>query len=336
MRIASLLLLVSIGFSASVNTLAGERDLAEFRAAYPPAAERLTGAYSRSHQVAWLRLVDGQPLTGGKTTRFEFLIHDKLRKVTMTRYRGQDRGEILPVNDSVVVIGGPQEFRLHRDLQKSDGYVVLGLENSPVAEVGGMKVQFRATGRGLEEATFATQQIKMLELLDKNICKIASVEPVPDRPERTVRVKFSDAGHGQARFWGTAEFLPGREWALSNCELQLKASITPSGSTRSGLLDYTVKSSIEYGESVGGVPVPVRVRQTDEKGRTLSFEFESVSFDTAIPESEFALRSFGLPDLSSPVRDPSKSYMIYWMLGVAAFASVSALGIRLKWGRRDL
>ena len=243
----------------------------------------------------------------------------------------------MPEAETVVVGGDRYSFRLKKYHEKGDGYIIAALEKAGDARpqnIDLMNIHFGASGGMLAYAAFRTQEMDMKDLLDSKFCRIVSVESAPERSARTIRVKFSDAGAGSTRFTGIAEFLPDKGWALSRYEADSTASVQSAVGREAGYIHYKVASTVEYGDDVGGVPVPRRVQRTDDRGRTSIFEFDTVTFGLTPPKEEFTLSFFGLPDVTAPPTDPSRSNMMYWTLGAAVAALLSAVVVAML-GRND-
>ncbi len=133
---------------------------------------------------------------------------------------------------------------------------------------------------------------------------------------------------------------PKENWVLHQAE----ARLTPSGDTAGVHL-----FSVEYEGNHSGTPVPRRAEfktvvriLNDKKEMKLrdgtivhdgdvasinTFKFDNVGFD-AVPDREFTLPAFGLPDLSNPNQIVRRDNSFIWMFLVALLALGLAVGLK--------
>ncbi len=95
-------------------------------------------------------------------------------------------------------------------------------------------------------------------------------------------------------------------------------------------------AALEYGQTVDGFPVISRVSRTvtnlaDGRAQQRTAVMQSFATKTDIPEEEFTLTAFGVPELEEWPSD--RGHLWYWILGFALAAVAFALWLRFH-GRK--
>ncbi len=90
--------------------------------------------------------------------------------------------------------------------------------------------------------------------------------------------------------------------------------------------------TVEYDGDQAGIPILKRVNFDRNFTEKSTFDFDEVVLGAVASDSDFALRSYGLPDLTTPLADPSRNNATSWLLGMAAVTLVAAIVV---WKRRS-
>lgn len=142
-----------------------------------------------------------------------------------------------------------------------------------------------------------------------------------DCPSRTDKPKFPSLKgwvlYDPQRMWVIHEYNAQFEWA----SLKTKASVVVT---------------CDYEESAGGFPIPKRItrRLTPVGGvdRESQYEFDLKEAD--VPESDFTLSAFGLPEPPG-VRRPRKYLFLWFAIAGTVCLSVASMWRRLRQRRSD-
>lgn len=129
---------------------------------------------------------------------------------------------------------------------------------------------------------------------------------------------------------------PQRYWVINN--YQVSVVRLAGGKSWKG----SMVGTYEYEEGVAGIPIPkrlvIRNKQVDDNGKADDFEMrhEFKIVEAEVPESEFLLSAFGLPEPVEPVALNSQKPMppyLWVLIGVGTFAML-AVGFRYLARRR--
>ena len=118
---------------------------------------------------------------------------------------------------------------------------------------------------------------------------------------------------------------PEKKWVLREYEL--------------GHRKQVIRGLVEYGDPQDGFPLPKRVvikgfpRGSSEPTFIQIFTFEDLRF-VDVPDGEFTLAAFGLPELGQPGRSRSRyaNRTVFWLLGAALVSLVLAVALKYYSG----
>lgn len=102
---------------------------------------------------------------------------------------------------------------------------------------------------------------------------------------------------------------------------------------------WTGDETVEYGEDLDGFPIPRRLRHTSTNKKTggyllITFEFDKF-IHRDIPESEFTLSAFGMPELQLP-GEQKPNLLWRWLIGIGIALGVLAVLIRIYVKKRQV
>jgi hypothetical protein len=139
-----------------------------------------------------------------------------------------------------------------------------------------------------------------------------------------VRFERKPDSKGAGGFNGWFLVSPDEAWVLRSYEYTDKNGIF-------------VRGSIEYGDIEGGVPVPKRIvhakgtAESSAPTQVTTYEFDEFNF-ADVPDSEFTLSAFGLPELRSSSggseRNPAR-----WLFAIACLGIVTAVALKTASSR---
>jgi len=250
---------------------------------YAPALARLEEFYSHIRVEGTLdeiRIEEDKSVTED-SFRWSLAVEGRSKKSARTRLK--KRNSALP-SENVSCVNPKYSFRLE---MVSDG--------APL-RIRDMGAGFDANIANDMNVVFNRYVFAPFCIFDTPIAKIMSdptfvvknVSEVTERDKRCLKIEFSF--HPNKKYpvvpgWWLV--CPDEGWILLEYEVLL-------GSHE----DVSKHGRIEYGPSVGGIPLPKVFSETHPYYRR-HFEFERID-QGPVPESEFTLTSFGLPELERP------------------------------------
>ncbi len=100
------------------------------------------------------------------------------------------------------------------------------------------------------------------------------------------------------------------------------------GQAKAETSKYVINLEVDYANDDGGIPVPQEVRYGGRTG--IRCRFDQVKLGVTTPESAFTVGGYDLPDPTTPVRDPARSTVPYWLIGAAVLAIICVVILRRK------
>jgi hypothetical protein len=146
---------------------------------------------------------------------------------------------------------------------------------------------------------------------------------------QAVKVEFSyrnaDKPQIPSSIDGWVLYDPQHFWVVRECEAQYEWT-SVKGSTASATVAY------EYEETADGFPIPKRINKRVKnaaKGDESEFRYEFGLKEADVPESDFTLSAFGLPEPGG-VRRPIPWYLWAALLGVVCLSAAALLQWRAR------
>lgn len=329
-RIYRIVLILSL---LTRSSLAGEFPSNKFKTEYSPASARLRQAYSQARFQGQFNRPD--PASGLVGVNFRtILVKGPLKKAICESFRFNKNHIKQPAFEFVYVLGKSATFELSRDFNKNDQYQVNKLNQVPVGrDVSPDDSVFRVftTVAGIyASAPFASEVFDTVDLWDETKVRITSIQDLTLEGRHVVRVGFVANDSKRQRPSGEIDFLPDRCWAIQRCQAEAQAVAPQLGGSHT----FLVKSlmTVEYDGDQAGIPILKRVNFDRNFTEKSTFDFDEVVLGAVASDSDFALRSYGLPDLTTPLADPSRNNATSWLLGMAAVTLVAAIVV---WKRRS-
>ena len=219
-------------------------------------------------------------------------------------------------------------FELKRDTGKKEFSIVSFDENKSADQSTAVRGMVQWLSVYLD-APCSLYVNRMSEFLANERFSISGVSEVRNKDKKMLKVEFEvKAAPKLAGFVGWFIVSPEESWVLHSYEILYKTN------------DY-IRGTIDYDGSEGGVPRPMKVVHTKGKVgeampvQTTSFDFDEFHFGE-VPEFDFTLAAFGLPELSESRRAGRGVAPAAWM-AIAAFSMLAiAVGLKvlLSRGRR--
>lgn len=175
-------------------------------------------------------------------------------------------------------------------------------------------------------APYSICNVPLSEIMADPSFEIAEVSGIEFEGEDCLKIEYDYHNEEDSLASGWVIVSPDEGWAIRAFESRRPLKNRPQA---------RYFGVVEYGDVEGGVPVLHRVQITSsnppEEVIELSYVFDGI-VPGPVPDEEFTLASYGLPDLSTP-RGDSANRTVYWLYGLAALALVVALAMK-SWAAR--
>jgi len=159
-------------------------------------------------------------------------------------------------------------------------------------------VEIESTVRGAAFAGYYLWSMALLDLIQNEAFRMTRVSGVESATGPLVRVEFEyprTKANNEPDMTFSDGYLvvdPSREWALQEYGAAVYAHISNSRSV--------VRVTLEYGDSVDGVPIATKLERTttfpDDPGTTMEGLMTVAVVSKDVPEEEFYLSHYGLPE----------------------------------------
>ena len=216
------------------------------------------------------------------------------------------------VPDRVSCIGRESGFSFQRDLKT--GVPVL---KNVSTETKGIQLPLQ---KGLFRALYAPFSLdthRISTLLKEQTITVDAVSEIVEAGRKQLKVNFKSTKEVSKAFpFRSGWFLvsPDEGWILTKYELAIKS------------FPKYLDCVVEYQLSADGPLLPAKVTFRDPWS-TVVTTFENLRHET-VPESEFTLTAFGLPDISKPIAEPTPGGSARWYYLAAGLAVVVAVGLK--------
>jgi hypothetical protein len=325
--IAMLLALSNACFAFDGESNLRERLRTEAPQAWDTLAENLL--HSEGDGTRTETVTDSGKVAESKTTRIAFRLAGPAVRIEAT---GAETG-----NQAVFCMNSRYGFQLNRDAE-SQPFVIRSTR--PRTREDASTAKFGIAGFGFEEFDVGLLQFlgapwivdgrPLSSMICRTDSKIQSITPVEYEGRDCVDVRFSyfPSDENENEFTDATVILdPAKKWSVQKYEC------TTSWGKVSG--------EVKYDAADGDWPVPQHVTQrmegTTEKStyvNAVTFEFNTIQRRN-VPDSEFTLSAFDLPELTFPGDQPAPSRRRQWLiLGNVILGSVFALVLLMRYVRQ--
>lgn len=275
----------------------------------------------RKYRLPIRRFPDGhfEVVEGGEPTYIahrenQFKVNGRLKRVVLRSKPAT--GLPTPFRELVFCIGPDYSFFLERRLGQG-GYIVkaFGKDYKVGATIDGDYM----LGLG---APYRFGRTKFKDILNDKSFSIKKLENTKHQGIDCVKIYYSFSPTGKIVFRdGWIIVAPSRGWAIQAFAMEALFS--------GKHIDDYLRGTVEYRTSDTGRVLPSRVRRMVFGGALCEeYDFDKIEY-VNVPESEFTLPAFGLPDLGSPPKGG-------WQLGASAWFYLAAviflaLAVLLAW-----
>ncbi len=284
-----------------------------FLADYAPAVKRLEGSFSKARIKARIR-----------KRRFakEDSSHDLIVSTRDPLYRLEVTSNTSGA--TMVIVANPRCCFLLR--KKGDGAAFT------LDRLGKQYDEYLNEIRLLAIVPFAAYselEIPILEFVTKPLYKVrmTRIQEISAGAKRLVKVEY-DRERGNRRLAGSLTFAPSDSWALQE---------SASGSSPLAKSRQMLRAVVEYAHNEHDAPVIRKAEQwvedsgTGERSQIAEVEVLDTQIED-IPEREFTLAAFGLPDIEDRRTIPAYFYFI--AIGIFALIAGIVLRYMAKRGSR--
>jgi hypothetical protein len=327
------------------------RSLEQTRDTYQKALARLEAHFASIHGSG--RLVDevgrNAPYHRTESSIVEFARKPGMYKVLRKERAITPQTGVSPPPDMVGCFNKDMSFRLSKPAGSSSFVVTSsgGVEQRDTSSIR------RLMGKFLD-APFASVGIRISDYFSHPGFKLERAEPVTRDNKKLLKLHFRYAHDDREKqgeesgnvtafldtLWVTVS--PEENWTI----YQEEAHYYPAGKAKVAPLEAM---NVEYTESLAGFLVPRRIEFkiinkifTGEKelkrkdGRIIhdgdvtslaTFEFDELHFEE-LPDSEFTLAAFGLPELGKPETPAARASTTVWYFLAAFVALLLAVGLK--------
>lgn len=301
----------------------------------PPKWRDLEQYYSKI-DVSYRKVIgappEGKPFPWSFVGTVQLDIRENGERIVCTTHRvGKDRAGKQEDSTQVDGVNSRYAFQLVKTTPDADTFVLANLE--PVSDKAREKI------RGKVDFTmiFKIQGKRLTDIIEDPLYTIKAYGV--QRKEREVvqmeydfplahwdRTDASQKGASPVEH-GTVIFDPKHSWCVLKYHFD-----NPN---------WIGDGTLEYGEEVDGFPIPRRCTYTakSKKGhgnQLITYEFDKI-VHRDIPESEFTLSAFGLPEMPLPGEQKPQT-LWRWLLGIGIALGVLAVLLRVyvKKKRRQM
>jgi hypothetical protein len=281
---------------------------------YPKAVASMEQSYSRVSGEGDLTMIFKRGLPEEQVKRFHvsFARNAKLKKLIRSFDGELPKGS--PASE-VYCKNSKYSFTLRREANDSP-YTVSGFTKTDDKDIDETIEAY------LEQyliGPYAVFGLPMSKIMADPSFAIRSVSEATNAGQKLVRIEYDYHPENILLRSGWVLVRPDKGWALQEYE------------TRFGDRGRTITGTVEY-ETEKGAFVPQRVVQDappflDTKPFRHTFEFQKIDF-RGLPEKEFTLSAFGLPEMGETGTKDYRSHTTAWIFGGAAVALLVAVIMR--------
>ncbi len=240
-----------------------------------------------------------------------------IREGTVLTYKSENR---VGKRGVVFCYNRDYSFRLSKDAGAT-GYTVESFQDNTEGQAPAEEKNMIHRLRVFLCAPYSLYLAPISRLLSDKDFVTRAVSRVDRDQRKMVKVDFELKGRNQLPgYTGWMIVSPEEGWILHEYQYKLRGS----GAAFRGV--------VEYGDSVKGARLPKRVehRQNSADGRSFnkeSAEFLGIEFN-AVPDSEFGIEGFGLPDFRRRQTWRLRGGYAPWMIGTSLLLMISAIVLR--------
>ena len=307
------LLILSISALVESSAWADEAAIDRFMSEYPEAARRLEGLYNRSKGSCRIREISGtEQLNSRPGDEAEFAIDHGYTKLKILHRIPESRDD--PSVVEVVYCSGEDEYFELVRLPGSTIYVVEKRGDDQRA-----RSAFAARFGRFFDAPLGPAFNSVSSTMERPGFRLKDARALEVDGRKLIQVDY-EVGELEPREQFTVLLDPQAGWAVRSTEYR------PSKFPQ---LRFT--SEVTYTQSTDGKTVPKMVTFREPRG-TATCEFVDWNFEST-PIDEFSMSFYDLPDIASDARKP-KSFLYYWLIGIAVVGIAVALFLR-RLGRKN-
>ena len=282
---------------------------------YPKAIARMEESYSRVHGEGDLTMVfkHGMPEEQVKRFRISFARNGNLKKLVRSFEGELPKG--APASE-VYCGNSKYTFTLRREAKESP-FIVSGFGKPDDEDID---ETIEAYVEQYLIASHAVFGMRISTIMADPSFSIQKASEVTQGGQKLIRVDYDYQPEKILLRSGWVLVCPEKGWALQEYETQI------------GNRGRRIKGTVEFEREEKGIAVPRRVTEEappflDTQPFQHTFEFEKIVF-RGIPEKEFTLSAFGLPEMGETGIKDYRSHTVVWILGGAAVALLAAVIMR--------
>jgi hypothetical protein len=225
----------------------------------------------------------------------------------------------LPPYIIIECVGPRYWFLLHQDRETGNTVLKQFGEGDDLAKV------IDEDNAKYAGAPYSICGIKLSEIMKDPSFSIKRVEEIEKGGVKCYQIFYAFHPKGELRFRdGWVVVCPGRGWEVESFSSEADH---PNGRH---LVDY-LTGAVEYGRTEGGVALPTRVTLNVMGTLREEFVFDEIKH-VDIPESEFTLAAYGLPDPVRPAVASDPAGVSVWFYVAAVICLLAA--VALIWRSR--
>ncbi len=313
--------------------LGGEVEMKRLEKEAPAAFQRLIQGYSRlKAEGQWTSIKKGTRSAPDKVLLSDvpIAVVDDRAKVVMKFFSLDPTGTKRFDREKILCRGLLADFSLDRGPKTQERYVLSNMQARSEENERPTTVKLLIDNQAMRFVRSPFEfHGSVQDLIVQRKIKITSSESLKVDGQNVLRYKTTSDPFGDNSTTMTFELLPDHGWALHHAELEGNAS-AGSGRTQREF-SFRDAMTVEYGDDQQGLPIPRRVRSESNLGDYL-FEFRELTLGATIPDREFSMSYYGLPDASLPITVVNRpNYFLYGAFGLGV---VTLAGSIWLWRRR--